>query len=66
VEIRGGVILHGSDYLIILCAEMFGYPEDQARLLVRLGLSEAEVLPIMYTLRVPVEGEPQPRTGSMD
>lgn len=65
IEICGGVILDGSDYLVIPSPEMFDYTKARAEFLSRLGLSESEMFPISYTLRVPVEGEQARRAGSL-
>ncbi len=63
VVISGGVILHGSDYLVIPSPGMFGFGEARGKLLSRLGLSEPELFPMTFTLRVLVEGEQTYRTG---
>src|SRR2546428_2457275 len=65
VEIGGGVILYGSNYLPIPIRKMFSFEKLKEVLLSRLGLSEAEVLPITYTLRVPIEGEQALRSGKL-
>ncbi|HEY4682321.1 MAG TPA: hypothetical protein VIH17_03620 [Candidatus Acidoferrales bacterium] len=63
VEISGGVVLLGSDHLPIPSPGMFGFQEVREGLLSRLGLSESELFPITYTLRVLIEGEQVLRTG---
>lgn len=56
VEIGPGVILHGTDYLPA---------DDREELLERTGLAEAELFPITYRLRVPIEGEHLRRSGTV-
>jgi hypothetical protein len=56
VEIDAGVILHGPDYLPA---------DDREELLERTGLAEAELFPITYQLRVPIEGEQLCRSGTV-
>lgn len=63
VEIIGGVILRESDYLPIPSPKQFGFEESKGMLLSRLRLSEPDVFPIAYTLRVPIEGEQVLRSG---
>lgn len=65
VNISGGVILHGSDYLFIPSPGMFGFEEARGELLSRLKLSESELFPITYTLRVLIVGERFYRTGAL-
>ena len=63
VEIGGGVILDSSNYVPIPSREMFGFEQLKEVLLSRLRLSEAELFPITYTLRVLIEGEQALRSG---
>jgi hypothetical protein len=56
VEIGAGVILHGTDYLPV---------DDREELCERTGLTEAELFPITYRLRVPIEGEQLRRSGTV-
>ena len=65
VEISGGVILDGPNYLPIPRREMFGFEQLKEVLLSSLGLSGAEVFPITYTLRVSIEGEQILRSGKL-
>jgi hypothetical protein len=56
VEIDTGVILHRGEYLLL------DYTDE---LLAQLGIAEADLFPISYTLRVPIEGEDVCRTGTV-
>jgi hypothetical protein len=56
VEIDAGVILHGPDSLPI---------DGREERIVCTGLSEAELFPITYLLRVPLEGEQLCRSGTV-
>jgi hypothetical protein len=56
VEIDAGILLHGADYLPT---------DDPEALMASTGLNRVELLPITYRLRVPIEGEREPRSGTL-
>jgi hypothetical protein len=55
-EICQGVILHQGDYLFISNPEAFGFHESRKRLLAALDMTEAELFPLSFRLRVAVAG----------
>lgn len=59
VTIMGGVILHGTNYLPIPTPKGSFFQKARES----LGLSDSELYPITYTLRVFIEGEQVPCTG---
>jgi hypothetical protein len=54
IEVEPGVALGEGIY------ETFDYPDELAK---ALGLAEAELFPLAYTLRAAIEGEAGPREG---
>jgi hypothetical protein len=50
------VILHGREYLFVSNPEAFGFAESRSRLLAALSMTETEVFPLSFRLRVPVAG----------
>ena len=53
-EVCQGVIIHDHENLFISNAEAFKFDESREHLLAALGLTEAEMFPLSYRLRVPV------------
>lgn len=63
LKIAEGVLLHEGRRLFISNREASRFEDDREELLAALGLSQSEVFPVRYRLRVPLEGELNPRTG---
>lgn len=63
IDIVGGVLLHRSQYLFIHTPPMFDFAAARAELLSRLEMSDADLFPMTYTLRVLIDGEQVHRTG---
>jgi hypothetical protein len=55
-EVCQGVILHERDSLFVSNPEAFGYEESRKHLLGKLSLTEPEVFPLSFRLRVVVAG----------
>jgi hypothetical protein len=64
-EVCQGVILHGRESLFVSNPEAFGFKESRGRLLTTLDLTEAEVFPLSFRLRVPVAGRAKYQGGSL-
>lgn len=64
-EVCQGVVLHGRDYLFVSNPEAFGFDESRKHLLNKLGLTESEVFPLTFRLRVAVAGEPKYSGGEL-
>ena len=65
-EIFNGVIHGGEDYYLVPNAELAFFDQALTDLLTGLGLSESELFPIAYTLRVPFDGEWECRSGILE
>jgi hypothetical protein len=55
-EVIQGTILHGDEDLFISNPEASGYRESRKHLLTALHLTEAEMFPVSFQLKVPVAG----------
>lgn len=55
LEMHGGVVLNGHDYIPM---------ESREELTTSLGLSETDLFPMTYVLHVPVQGELSCRSGT--
>jgi hypothetical protein len=55
-DVCQGVIIHDREQLFVANPEAFGFRESRRYLLVTLGLTEAEVFPLSFRLRIPVAG----------
>jgi hypothetical protein len=61
-EVCQGVIFHGRDSLFVSNPEAFGFEESRKHLLDKLGLTDPEVFPLSFRLRIAVAGR-QKYTG---
>jgi hypothetical protein len=64
-EVCQGVILHERQYLFVSNPEAFDFGESRRHLLLALGLTEAEVFPLSFRLRVPVAGRSKYNGGAL-
>jgi hypothetical protein len=64
-DVCQGVILQDREYLFVSNPEAFGFEESRGRLLTTLGLTEAEMFPLSFRLRVPVAGRAKYQGGSL-
>jgi hypothetical protein len=55
-DVCQGVILHAGDYLFVSNPEAMGFDKSRKILLNALGLTETEVFPLSFRLRVRVAG----------
>ncbi len=65
LDIRSGTIIEGGEPLDVPNREQSSYREDRAALMHRLGLMEAELSPITFTVKVPIEGIPVSFEGEL-
>jgi hypothetical protein len=63
VDIYAGIILQGSNYLPVPRQKELYFAKRKEALLSQLGLSDSDLFPITYTLRVLIEGEQTLRSG---
>jgi hypothetical protein len=64
-EVVQGTILHNRKSLFISNPEAFCFDDSRRDLLVGLGLTEDQVFPISFTLRVPVVGHVKYKGGTL-
>jgi hypothetical protein len=64
-EVCQGVILHKRKYLFVSNREAFCLDESRGHLLATLGLTEAEMFPLSFRLRVPVAGRAKYKGGAL-
>jgi hypothetical protein len=65
-EFFNGVIFQGADFYLIPNPELAFFEQAMTELLKGLGLSESELFPITFALRVPFDGEPNCRRGMLE
>jgi hypothetical protein len=58
-DVCQGVILHNREYLPVSNPEAFGFEESRQGLLATFGMSEAEMFPLSFRLRVAVASDAQ-------
>ncbi len=61
IELGHAVLLPGGRYVFVEAHE----PDGRTRTADALNLAEHDVFPLTFTLRVPIEGESELRTGSL-
>lgn len=66
LEFGHGALLVEGAYLFVPTAHFFLAQKARAELVNALGEAESEIFPLRFTLRVCIEGECVPRTGSID
>ena len=62
-EVGHGVIFHEGNYIFVPSAEYPGATEERKAVAGALGMKEAQVFPLKYTLRVLLKGETALRCG---
>jgi hypothetical protein len=66
LEFGHGALLVEGNYLFVPTSQFFLAPHARAELATALGETENDVFPLRFTLRVCLEGENAPRTGSFE
>jgi hypothetical protein len=51
-----GVVVHNRKYLFVSNPEAYGFDESRKQLLTAVQLTEADMFPLSFRLRVPVAG----------
>jgi hypothetical protein len=64
-DVCQGVILCDREYLFVANPEAFGFGESRGQLLAALSLTEPEVFPLSFRLRVPVAGRAKYQGGAL-
>lgn len=66
LEFGHGALLVEGDYLFVPTAHFFLAQKARGELVNALGEAESDIFPLRFTLRVCIEGEDAPRTGSFE
>ena len=64
-DIRSGTIIEGDKSFFVPNPEAVSYREERAALISGLGLTETELSPIEFTLKVPISGMPGYFSGEL-
>jgi hypothetical protein len=62
-DVCQGVVLHEHKYLFVSNPEASGFDQSRKHLLTTVQLTEAEMFPLSFRLRVPVAGDAKYRGG---
>jgi hypothetical protein len=63
LEFAHGALLVKRNYVFVPAPDYWRAKEERKVLAKTLGLSEKQVFPLRFTLRVPIRGEKEARTG---